>query len=223
MGTLAPGFAPLNTGLRTMKTSTLFKDSLSVVNVGLAAFADNIVAAGGECIGLEWKPPAQGDRDGAWALAETLAHPAIDAANAVALARFIDAHPALIDVANARDVLPGMAGGRRLIVHAGPPIAWARDVRADARRGAGRRRPRRLGGLDRRGRAPRRERRGRPRALPPPRGGRADGRHHQPVDAAVRGRERGRGQPRVQQLQRRPRQRAALRRQRARGRRPACA
>ena len=30
----------------------------------------------------------------------------------------------LTGVAIARDVLPGMAGGRRLIVHAGPPIAW---------------------------------------------------------------------------------------------------
>ncbi|HEY2189946.1 MAG TPA: DUF1116 domain-containing protein, partial [Caldimonas sp.] len=37
---------------------------------------------------------------------------------------FIAANQVLIDVATARDVLPGMAGGRQLIVHAGPPIAW---------------------------------------------------------------------------------------------------
>ena len=104
---------------------TLFKETLTVVNVGLRGFADDIVAAGGRCVALEWQPPAQGDREGGWALAETLAHPDVDAANATALARFIAANPVLIDVSAARDVLPGMARGRRLIVHAGPPIAWA--------------------------------------------------------------------------------------------------
>jgi hypothetical protein len=108
-----------------MPAATLFKESLSVVNVGLKGFADNVIAAGGECVALDWQPPAQGDRDAGWALAETLNHPAVEAANAVALARFLEAQPVLTGVATARDVLPGMAGGRKLIVHAGPPIAWA--------------------------------------------------------------------------------------------------
>jgi Protein of unknown function (DUF1116) len=108
-----------------MPAAALFKESLSVVNVGLKGFADNVVAAGGECVALDWQPPAQGDRDAGWALAETLDHPSVEAANAVALARFIEAQPVLTGVATARDVLPGMAGGRKLIVHAGPPIAWA--------------------------------------------------------------------------------------------------
>jgi len=42
--------------------TTLFKDSLSVINVGLAGFAEDIAAAGGACVALEWQPPAQGDR-----------------------------------------------------------------------------------------------------------------------------------------------------------------
>ena len=107
-----------------MSANTLFKESLTVVNVGLKGFADAVVAAGGQCVAVEWQPPAQGDREGAWALAEVLNHPAIEAANAVAFARFLDAQPVLTGVAVARDVLPGMAGGHRLIVHAGPPIAW---------------------------------------------------------------------------------------------------
>jgi hypothetical protein len=107
-----------------MSTQALFKETLSVVNVGLKGFGEDIVAAGGECISLEWQPPAQGDRQGGWALAEILAHPAVEAANAIAFARFIAANPVLVDIATARDVLPGMAGGRRLICHAGPPIAW---------------------------------------------------------------------------------------------------
>jgi Protein of unknown function (DUF1116) len=107
-----------------MAARPLFKPTLSVVNVGLAGFADNIVAAGGQCVPLQWQPPAQGDREGAWALAETLAHPAVARANATAFARFLQAQPALVDIAAARDVLPAMAKARRLILHAGPPIAW---------------------------------------------------------------------------------------------------
>ncbi len=204
-----------------MSANSLFKETLTVVNVGLKGFGDDIVAAGGQCVALDWQPPAQGDREGGWALAEILDHPAVEAANATALARFIAANPVLIDVATARDVLPGMAGGRRLIVHAGPPIAWPRDVRADARRGAGRRACSKAGPS-----------RSRPRERLVAGGGvELEPCHHQaavgpmagiisPSHAGLRRREQGRGQSRVLQLQRRARQGAALRRQRAGGHRP---
>jgi len=41
-----------------MTGTALFKDSLAVINVGLAGFAENVTAAGGECLQLEWQPPA---------------------------------------------------------------------------------------------------------------------------------------------------------------------
>ena len=104
--------------------TTLFKDSLSVINVGLAGFGADIVAAGGACVALDWQPPAQGDRDAAWALATICNHPRVEKANAEAFGRFAAAQPVLVDIAPAREVLPGMAGGRHLILHAGPPIAW---------------------------------------------------------------------------------------------------
>ncbi len=103
---------------------TLFNDVLKVVNVGLAAFGDNVVAAGGQCVAVDWQPPALGDREAAWALAQVLNDARIEEANQVAFARFLAAHPVLTDIALARDVIPAMASGRRLIVHAGPPIAW---------------------------------------------------------------------------------------------------
>ena len=83
----------------------------------------------------------------------------------------------------AREVLPGM--GSRMILHAGPPIAWERmcgpmqgaiigailyEGWADDADARARRWP---------------QRRGRVRAVPPPRRRRADGGHHQPVDAGV--------------------------------------
>ncbi len=48
----------------------------------------------------------------------------IDAANAAAVARMIEARPVLVGVGRARDLIPGMADD--LILHAGPPIEWAR-------------------------------------------------------------------------------------------------
>jgi len=105
--------------------ATLFKDSLTVVNVGIAAFADNVRAAGGTAVSLAWQPPAHGDRDAAWALAEMSADPRVEAANEIAFARFLEAQPVLVDIATARDALPAMEGGARVIAHAGPPIAWS--------------------------------------------------------------------------------------------------
>lgn len=102
----------------------LFKDNLTVVNVGLAGFADNIAAAGGVAASVDWQPPAQGDRDAAWALARTFADRRVDDANKLAFARFLEADPVLIEIAQARDVIEGMASRRRIILHAGPPIAW---------------------------------------------------------------------------------------------------
>jgi hypothetical protein len=103
---------------------TLFKDTLQVVNVGLAAFADNVVSAGGECVRVQWQPPALGDRDAAWSLARLFADESVDRANQLAFARFLEARPLLAGIATARDVVPGMDSGRR-ILHAGPPIAWS--------------------------------------------------------------------------------------------------
>jgi Protein of unknown function (DUF1116) len=107
-----------------MALQTLFKESLTVVNVGLAGFAENVRAAGGACVALNWQPPASGDRDAGWALAQLMNHPRVEAANALAMQRFLAANPVLTGITTARDVLPGMAHGRRLITHAGPPIAW---------------------------------------------------------------------------------------------------
>ncbi|HET7421659.1 MAG TPA: DUF1116 domain-containing protein [Candidatus Dormibacteraeota bacterium] len=48
----------------------------------------------------------------------------VEAANEVALTRLISADPVLVDVAPAREVVDGLEG--RMILHAGPPIAWQR-------------------------------------------------------------------------------------------------
>ena len=102
--------------------SALFSSPLSVLNVGLASFADAIARRGASVASLQWAPPADGDRDAGMALARLLAHPAVEAANATASERYLAAQPRLEGIGVAREVLPGM--GARMILHAGPPVAW---------------------------------------------------------------------------------------------------
>ena len=104
--------------------SGLFGKRLSVLNVGLASFADAIVARGGTAARIEWQPPAQGDRVVGAALARLLNDPAVEAANAQAAERYLAAQPRLEGIGIARETIGGMSG--RTILHAGPPIEWAR-------------------------------------------------------------------------------------------------
>jgi hypothetical protein len=104
--------------------STLFSRPLSVLNVGVGAFADAIRQAGGAATQIEWAPPANGDRAAGAALARIVNHSRIEAANAIAVERLLAAQPRLGGISVACDVLPGM--GKRMILHAGPPIEWTR-------------------------------------------------------------------------------------------------
>ena len=104
--------------------TTLFQQPLSVINLGLESFADNLREAGGEVLHLQWQPVAQGDEQAGWTLATLLADERIKAANEQALQRYLDAQPVLVDVAKASEAISGLNGVRK-ILHAGPPIAWS--------------------------------------------------------------------------------------------------
>ena len=104
--------------------SALFGKPLSVLNEGIASFADAIVQRGGAATRLEWAPPAGGDRALGTLLARLVNHQAVEAANARATDRYLAAQPRLEGIGVAREVLPDM--GERMILHAGPPIAWKR-------------------------------------------------------------------------------------------------
>ena len=110
------------TGLARPMTE-LFSEQLNVVNVGLPNFADNIRAAGGSAVQLAWRPPGGGDAGAGMRLARLLGDERIEAANATALGRYLEAQPVLVDVLLARDAIAALDGERR-ILHAGPPIAW---------------------------------------------------------------------------------------------------
>ena len=101
--------------------SDLFGAPLSVINVGLAQFADPIRAAGASVADVVWAPPAH-DEDVARALARLTNRPDIETANQAAFARYLAAQPTLRGVGYARDVLDGL--GEQMILHSGPPIDW---------------------------------------------------------------------------------------------------
>jgi len=71
--------------------SALFAGALSVLNVGIAGFADAIRQRGGAATQLDWAPPAAGDRAAGEALARLVNEPKIEAANAQAVERYLAA------------------------------------------------------------------------------------------------------------------------------------
>jgi hypothetical protein len=93
---------------------------MPVINVGADLFADALDAQGMAVTRVAWRPPAGDER----ALRTLLADPAVDAANKIAVERMLAAHPVLVDVQPARNVIPALR--ERRLLHAGPPINWER-------------------------------------------------------------------------------------------------
>lgn len=112
-----------------MSTSTLFPDGIRAVTVGPEMFATPLVAAGVPVTALDWRPPAEGDRDIGLLLARLEDDPddaigrRIGEANATVVERLIAAQPMLIDVRPAAEAL-GLDHHR--LLHSGPPIPWDR-------------------------------------------------------------------------------------------------
>ncbi len=111
---------------------TLLEGALRVVTAGAPLFADSLVEQGVNVERVDWRPPAEADA----ALANLLGglwDAEIDRANQQALRKVLDARQVLVDVRPAGEVIPGME--RDMVLHAGPPIDWARmtpTVRAAA-------------------------------------------------------------------------------------------
>ncbi|MFE6890495.1 DUF1116 domain-containing protein [Streptomyces sp. NPDC057694] len=96
-----------------------------VVNVGVEEFAAAPRAAGATVTQIDWRPPAAGDARLAAKLARLTARPDIETANETALRRVLDVQPLWTDVRPAGELIPALAD-ERLLLHAGPPVAWER-------------------------------------------------------------------------------------------------
>lgn len=65
--------------------SSIVTRPLNVINLGVDSFADPLAFAQVPVENCAWQPPAEGDAELGWNLAELLNNPEIDAANEVAL------------------------------------------------------------------------------------------------------------------------------------------
>jgi hypothetical protein len=96
-----------------MKIDALLAGPLRVVNVGLEGFARDLAGRGAPVAQVDWSPPRfPYDAE-------------LEAANAEALRRVLAAEPVLADVRRAGELVPELER-RRLVLHAGPPLAWER-------------------------------------------------------------------------------------------------
>ena len=100
----------------------LFNQSLHVVNIGTSKFKEDLNLQGIESIQVDWQPPAGGNVQILEALDFFQDNEKVDEANQIAIQRIKDAHPFLIDIGLAVDVIPGMHSKK--ILHSGPPIEW---------------------------------------------------------------------------------------------------
>jgi hypothetical protein len=94
---------------------------LEVVDVGVEQLANALASQGVPVHRVDWRPPADGDPELVAILAR-LWREKVDHANSEALRRLLEAHPVLVDVRPASEVIPGIT--RDTLLHAGPPITW---------------------------------------------------------------------------------------------------
>ncbi len=99
----------------------MFKE-LNFLNVGAPMFKDEIIKQGAYAAQVEWKPVAGGNIKAIEALDKLQDNEEIDKANQQAIEKIKGAHPVLIDMAIAKDVIPAL--NNKTILHAGPPIAY---------------------------------------------------------------------------------------------------
>jgi hypothetical protein len=111
------------------RSGRLFGSELKVINLGLPSFARDLAHQGVEVVSPKWSPPGGGDPQTGALLARLLAwpdkaHNRVAEANRQAAHTLVSAHPVVVGVCPAHEVVPGMH--RRLVLHAGPPVTWAR-------------------------------------------------------------------------------------------------
>jgi hypothetical protein len=99
---------------------------IAAVNVGLAAFGEAVRSQGAPAADVDWRPPADGDPAALRALEALWGRHGtrVAAANRDVVERLEASSPLAIGVSPAREVIDALQ--ERALLHAGPPIEWAR-------------------------------------------------------------------------------------------------
>ncbi len=107
-----------------MTSNNLLTQIPAVLNIGIDGFNQSVVAHGGTLKNLQWQPPGNADPLLAWQLAQLMHDPRIESANAEATKRIINARPMWEDTPLRADGVWPELKNTRLLLHAGPPVAW---------------------------------------------------------------------------------------------------
>ena len=107
-----------------MTPNNLLTQLPSVLNIGIDGFNQSVVEHGGTLKNLQWQPPGNADPVVAWQLAQLMHDPRIESANAEATKRIINARPMWEDIPLRADGVWPELKNTRLLLHAGPPVAW---------------------------------------------------------------------------------------------------
>lgn len=101
-------------------------DDVVAVNIGLETFATSLADQGARVLTVDWRPPADGDRELVAALSRLWgAHgDRVRDANRQAFERIEAAAPRAVGVMRASDAIEPLEDG--VILHSGPPITWDR-------------------------------------------------------------------------------------------------
>ena len=106
--------------MKAKKVSQFFGEDVRVVNVGLEGMADALETQGLQVSRVDWKPPKKTIPN----LVFTRNGINIEEANREAVRRIMASGAVLTGMGIAKDVIPGMH--EKMILHAGPPVEWAR-------------------------------------------------------------------------------------------------
>ncbi len=109
----------------SLSDNTLLSQAPAVLNIGIDGFNRSVTANGGTLANLQWLPPGNADPLLAWQLARLMIDPRVAAANTEATQRIIQSRPMWEDIALRADGVWPQMKGTRLLLHAGPPVAWS--------------------------------------------------------------------------------------------------
>lgn len=105
-----------------MSIKDLSKTPLTIINIGLKSFQEDLTNQGIEALQVDWQPPASIET-ATWE-SVLLNSEKIQKANRKVLDIIQQGSPVLLGLDIAQKVIPGMH--KDLILHAGPPITWER-------------------------------------------------------------------------------------------------
>lgn len=102
--------------------ANILNEELRVINIGTSTFKTDLDLQNVESVQYDWRPPAGGNKELIEALDFLQEKEEVEEANKETIKVIKEAHPFLVDIDQAINVIPGMHD--KLILHSGPPIKW---------------------------------------------------------------------------------------------------